>query len=277
MMQHMLARYVPGEHRWQTLGFAIDHGWMARATLARIHWLQGRPEEALRMGRETLAAVRSQGHAISICYVLSEATLPLALLAEDAAAAAEAQRLLQDIATQNGLAIWLEAARFTRLVLRIAAGEAVAAPVLQEALTALRRTGYTVHAAALCGIAADALAGQGELAAATALVEDALATCAANQEGWAVAELLRVQGRLAFGATAGPGPAIDCLRRAIDLGRQQHALTWELRAATTLAQLGGASEAAQAARALLGGLLARFAPGVDTADTIRARAVLRPR
>jgi hypothetical protein len=274
LLQDMIARYAPDLHRWQTLGFSIDHGLMAKATLARILWLQGRPAEAQHMGREALSAVRSQGHAISICYVLTEAAIPLALMARDDEAAARGLRLLEDVAAQNGLAIWQAAARFTQLAAQLARGDRVGLAPLREALAALQRTGYTMHAAWLCGIAAEALAKQGELSGAAVLIEEALTTCAAAEEGWAVAELLRVKAQVVLAATSDAAAAEALLRQGLDLAERQHALAWELRAAVALARLSGGGEQRMAARDRLARLLGRFAPGMDTADMIAARALL---
>jgi hypothetical protein len=226
------------------------------------------------MGREALSAVQSQGHAISICYVLTEAAIPLALMARDDEAAARALRLLEDVATQNGLAIWQATARFTQLAAQLARGDRIGLAPLRQALTALQQTGYTMHAAWLCGIAAEALAGQGELSGAAGLVEEALATCAAAEEGWVVAELLRVKAQVVLAATADAAAAEALLRQGLDLARRQHALAWELRAAVALARLPGGDGQRRAARDRIARLLGRFAPGMDTADMTAARALL---
>ncbi|MBK1658793.1 ATP-binding protein, partial [Paracraurococcus ruber] len=169
-LESMLARYAPGRHRWQTLGFSVDHRLMAQATLARIHWLQGRPAEALRLAEATLAAVQAQDHAISLCYVLAEASLPLALLAGDHDAAAAALRQLQDAATRNGLAIWQAAAGCTWQVLQLAEAPGLDLLPLREGFAALDAAGYGIHAAWLQGLAAAALVRRGAAAEAAALL-----------------------------------------------------------------------------------------------------------
>jgi predicted ATPase len=62
--------------------------------------------------------------------------------------------------------------------------------------------------------------------------------------------------------------------RALDWARRQSALSWELRAATSLARLWRDQHRATEARALLGSVYGRFTEGFATADLQEARSLL---
>jgi predicted ATPase len=63
-------------------------------------------------------------------------------------------------------------------------------------------------------------------------------------------------------------------RRSLDLGNLQGALSWELRAATSLAQLWQGQGRAGDAYDLLAPVYGRFAEGFGTADLVTAQADL---
>ncbi|WP_205083322.1 hypothetical protein, partial [Paracraurococcus ruber] len=114
-----------------------------------------------------------------------------------------------------------------------------------------------------------ALVRRGAAAEAAALLAAALARCAAGEDGWAVPELLRLQGEAGFALEADAGAAAGLFRRGLALARRQGAVAWELRLALALARLPGGD-----ARDLVAPVLARFALGAETADMRAARALL---
>jgi predicted ATPase len=103
----------------------------------------------------------------------------------------------------------------------------------------------------------------GEVAAGMAIVEETLARCEARDERWYVAELLRIKGELLVspGAPSAGATSEDLFRQALDVARQQGALSWELRAATSLAQLWRNQRQVAEARRLLGSVYERFTEG----------------
>jgi predicted ATPase len=69
-------------------------------------------------------------------------------------------------------------------------------------------------------------------------------------------------------------PAEADLDAAIEVARAQSALSWELRAATTLLRLRAARGDAREAREALARVLGRFTEGFGTPDLREARALL---
>jgi predicted ATPase len=128
----------------------------------------------------------------------------------------------------------------------------------------------------LLGELAACLGQAGEVASGLAIVEEMLARCEARDEGWYIAELLRIRGELILleGAADAAAVAEQHFRRALDLAHRQDALFWELRTATSLARLWLDRHRAAEARALLGPVYGRFTEGFGTADLLEAKCLL---
>jgi predicted ATPase len=91
-----------------------------------------------------------------------------------------------------------------------------------------------------------------------------------------MSELLRIKGELLL-LQAAPGAAAaaeDHFRQALDWARRQDALSFELRAATSLAQLQSDQGRPADAMALLQPVYHRFTEGFETADLKAAKALL---
>jgi predicted ATPase len=91
-----------------------------------------------------------------------------------------------------------------------------------------------------------------------------------------MAELLRIKGELLLleGAPNAAAAAEDHFRQALDWARQQGALSWELRAATSLARLRRNQGRPAEAAALLQPVYDRFTEGFTTSDLKAAKALL---
>ena len=90
-----------------------------------------------------------------------------------------------------------------------------------------------------------------------------------------MAELMRVKGELLLSQGApGAAAAEDHFRQALDWARRQGALSWELRAATSLARLLRNQGRPADAIACLQPVYDRFTEGFDTTDLITAKQLL---
>ena len=238
-LEAMLARYVFLRPGYYTPGFQLDQGAMARVTLVRVLWVMGQTADALAMLEEVLREVRGANHALSVCYAIIEAAIPILLMAGDPHAAARELELLQRLADQNGFAIWQAGARAMHVAIRSAQGEAVPAVDVVEAFSALRVTGYTAPATWLAGFLADARTTQESLDAHADRVASAIADGERFGELWHVPELLRVQATLTVLARPDASrEARDLLVRAANLAHEQGAEAWERRIEATAAGLG---------------------------------------
>ena len=96
-----------------------------------------------------------------------------------------------------------------------------------------------------------------------------------TKENWCEAEVNRVAGEIALKS---PEPdaekAEGYFERALAVGRQQQAKSWELRAATSLARLWRDQGKVQQARELMAPVYGWFTEGFDTRDLMEATALL---
>jgi predicted ATPase len=172
--------------------------------------------------------------------VLGQGACPVAYLAGDLAAAARYTAMLLDHAERHPVRLWhLWARCFNGVVMAkqgaIAGGLAILRGALEEAGEARSLPRFLLPLRELAANLGEAgLAAQG-----LAIVEEALERCRTREEGWYVAELLRIKGELVIKEN-GPKAAPDAeklLLSSLDWARRQDARSWELRAATALARM----------------------------------------
>jgi predicted ATPase len=123
---------------------------------------------------------------------------------------------------------------------------------------------------------AEGLADAGPVAEGLAAVDQALGQSESSEERWCIAELLRVKGELILSGNSPDTAAAagDHFRQAVDWARRQGALSWELRAATSLARMWRDQGRSKEARELLAPVYDRFTEGFETADLKASRALL---
>jgi predicted ATPase len=122
-------------------------------------------------------------------------------------------------------------------------------------------------------VAGEALGRTGKIGDGLVLIEEAIDHAERTEERWAFAELLRVKGELLVGqgGSSAAAAAEDHFRQALDWARRHGALSWELRAATSLARLLRNQSRSADAMALFQPVYDRF---TDTADLKTAKALL---
>ena len=97
-----------------------------------------------------------------------------------------------------------------------------------------------------------------------------------SDTGWLTPELLRLKGELLLlqSTPAAAETVEDLFRQALDWARRQGALSWELRAATSLARLLCDQDRIREARDLLAPIYERFTEGFGTADLREAKRLI---
>jgi predicted ATPase len=125
-------------------------------------------------------------------------------------------------------------------------------------------------------VTGQALGRTGQIGEGLVVVEAAIDHSERTEERWAFAELLRVRGELLLlrGGSSAASRAEDHFRQALDWARRQGALSWELRAATSLARLLRDQGRPADAMALLQPVYDRFTEGFDTVDLQAAKALI---
>jgi hypothetical protein len=275
-IERMLSRYaVPV--RLDIIRFRSDQRVQARVCLARVLWLLGLPDQAVRTAQSSVEDARAIDHAISQCYALALAACPVAFWVGDLAAVERYTRMLLDDSTRHRLAIWHPWGRSFEGALLIERSDAIAG--LQSLRAGLDEHGGPSLAARFLtfqGILADALSRVGQVSQGLAAIDEGLDWSHRTKGRWAVAELLRIKGELFLsqGRSAAAMAAEDHFRQALDWARRQGALSWELRAATSLARLWRRQGRGKEGFELLAPVYDRFTEGFETADLRAAKALI---
>jgi predicted ATPase len=228
-IEHMLSRYT-SSNRWsQTIRFqAVDQGARARAILARVLWLQGFPDQAMRTAESGIDGARETNHAISFCYDLALSACPIALLMDDLGAADHYVGMLIDRSRRHALTLWQAWGRYYQGMLIIKRGDLITGSrLLRTGLDELGEAKFAVRFVTYLGEVAETLGRAGQIAAALGLVEEAIARLEDPEESWLITDLLRGRGELLLlqGMPGAAAKAEDHFRQALDGARRHGALS----------------------------------------------------
>ena len=276
-IERVLARSTPFIDRVRLYRFQFDQSSAARCILAHTLWLQGFPEQAVLAAQSSVDGARASDHALSLCNALAQAACPVAHFVGDLATAEHWVTMLIEHSERHALAVWRIWGRCWNGVLLIRRGDAATGvPLLRAALDELRAAGYVLRYTGFLSVLAHALGGAGQVDQGLATIAEALARSEHGEGRWNISELLRVKGELLLidGAPKAAAAAEECFRQSLDWARRQGALSWELRAATSLARLLSDQGRFVDATALLQPVYDRFTEGFHTTDLKAAKALL---
>ncbi len=234
-----------------THGFGIQYDQCVAALtiLARILWLQGHPEKAWCTARQALDTAIQIDHGTSICYTLALSGCLIAHYNGDTQTARELLRLLLEQAQKHSVLLFYNWARHYAQVIdgdNAHSNPQPGAGLIKEIMVTLD----------------------------TGFVDDALLARAENSAaGWSTAEILRARAN-ALLAENSQSAAETVLLKALGVAKAQGALAWELRTATSLAELWQRQGRLQQAHDLLAPIYNRFTEGFATPDLGKVRRLL---
>jgi predicted ATPase len=105
------------------------------------------------------------------------------------------------------------------------------------------------------------------------LIEQALAASERSGVRWCYPELLRIKGQVAQ-LDGDRMRAEAAFSHALELGRHQGSLSWQLRAASSLARLWAREGRSREARELVRPIYLAFTEGFQTRDLLEAKALM---
>ncbi len=240
------------------IGFQVETPAAMACLLARILWLTGFADQAKVAADKAVVAAATSGHSYSVCYAISVGGLPVALWTGDVGAARRLFDLF--VAHAGGMPrMELRVSAFARL-LTLRDGDS------DEALIAsfIESHGDTALIPPFADLDRNAVIGV------------PLPREEPSNATWNAPEALRVDAELLLWH-AGPGAvwaAEAKLLRALEIAREQAALSWELRAAISLARLWRRHGRATEARELTTATFGKFTEGFGTNDLIEARKLI---
>jgi predicted ATPase/DNA-binding winged helix-turn-helix (wHTH) protein len=234
-------------------GVSVDRRVSMRIVLSRILWLEGAADQARELAAEAVE-VAAGDSPNAMCDALGHAACPIAIWRGDLESASTYTQALLDYSRRYALSRWY-----------------IAGLCFQHVLSTQPTSGDSPTP--LPGLQRDLLA------TITHRWVDATTLDRGRHRlaGWCNPELLRAAGELAS------HEATDDAQRsaevnfvhAVRCAREQSALAWELRAATSLARLWLRHDRRSEAHRILNPVCDRFTEGHTTADWLQAQTVLR--
>jgi predicted ATPase/DNA-binding winged helix-turn-helix (wHTH) protein len=256
------------------LRFGTDLRVSTRVFLARVMWLRGYADQAARMVEESLNEAEGTSYAVTRCYVLALAACPIAFWMGDDAAAARHVAMLVNLSRRYALPQWAAFGdRFGRVLAVRAGGLNGGSPRWSSGEEGRIDPNFSFRTLTALTQLAEALGEVGRIDEGLALLEAGIEQFEPN---CFTPELVRLKGELSLlqGMPDAEGSAEICFRRALHEARGYGAMSWELRAATSLARLLRSQERPTDGVAVLRPMYERFTEGFDTADLRTARALL---
>jgi predicted ATPase/DNA-binding winged helix-turn-helix (wHTH) protein len=252
--------------------FQFDQTIVAKTILARMLWALGQPDEAMRKVRDLVEDAKSNNHAMSLSLGLAQAACPITLWRGDFAAAESFIRLLVEHTDKHGLDLWNSWGHCFEGMLLIARGDH------QPGLRALRAAmnklpQHNMRYGGTYAYLAEAMGATRDVSGGLSVIQDAIGQSEQDEERWHIAEFLRIKGELSL-LQNGPSAveaAEESFQQSLNWARRQGVLSWELRAAMSLARLRMKQMRTAEARELAASTLERFKEGFDTADLVAAK------
>lgn len=248
---------------------------------ARILWLQGFADQALRAVEHNIEEGRVSGHALTFCSVLGQGACPIIFLAGNLDAAEDYCAALLDHTQRHPIRLWHVWARCFKGILMVKRGDVAAGvAVLRRELESAGEARFLPRFLLPLGELAACLGEAGEVAHGIATVDETLTRCEARDERWYLAELKRIKGVLLLqeGEHRTEHPSVaaaeQCFGEALEIARRQGALFWELRTAASLARLRIMQDRRADARGVLAPVYEKFSEGFEIADMRDAKALL---
>jgi tetratricopeptide (TPR) repeat protein len=254
--------------------FGLDTRLRALVELARVLWIAGFPDRALKTARQALALAEG-GTPLSVCFSYIY-TVPVFLWCGDDRTARQLLEKLMAHPHWHALPS-MHATAFALLgALLICEGDTVRGIERARSAVAKLRSDrqHLFRAPAVCALT-KGLVAIGETQEALSAVDDAIAAAEDGTEMSHFPELLRLKAEILLVLPKSDEVQVEAaLKRSLSAARRQNALSWELRTAMTIARSQSKQGSASEGRHQLATVLARFEEGFGTSDLEAARQLL---
>jgi predicted ATPase len=266
------ALYDPAQHHDLAFHYALDPGSASRAYTACTLWTLGYPDQALRRGQEARVLAQQQAHPFSLTYV--QLLVALASWLDRAwHSISDHTETLLAVAIEHGFPIWILAGTFMRGCALAALGQWDEG--LAQMLQGQAAWRPTIFGGLYPVMLADAYGKMGRFEDGLMVLNEAQDAMATSGCRFMEAETYRLKGEFLLALPESNVSEVElCFHQAITIAQNQSAKSWELRAATSLAQLWQSQGKRKEASDLLAPVYTWFTEGFDTADLIDAKALL---
>ncbi|MET4198669.1 winged helix-turn-helix domain-containing protein [Bradyrhizobium sp. LA6.12] len=253
--------------------FGYDRKVDALAVLSNLAWLRGCPDQARHLKLTSIAEARQLDHAVPLCVALAWASFNTYLTSPDDPETESLANELVDHAGKYAVESYHGFGLSMQALCGVRRGEGdTASATLYRGLEKLSAARYGVFNWFLQAEFARCTAVAGRARQGLAVFERAKINLDETQ--WYAAELRRIRGELALCNDEGLGAARHYFVSALELSASQASLSWELRAATSLAMAEKSAGQRERGWQALQLTHAKFREGLETVDLQLAKQVL---
>jgi predicted ATPase len=260
-------------NRSQLSRFAIDRFVAIRTFLALPAWSIGQHRRALDLAEEAAKAAATLDRHVSHAYTLCLAAIPVALLSGLYDVAQRQLAILFNILASSQNEFWPAFGRFYKAMIDATCGDSWGLTEMRAALDENISGDCLIHAPMNLAMLADVGLINGQLDVARRAIAEAIDYAGLTGERWCEAELRRIQG-LVHWQEGDTRCAERLLQEAIQLARRSGALSFELRAATSFAEIKLQTGRDDGALAQLAAVFRSFDSSFHSADLVAARTLL---
>jgi class 3 adenylate cyclase/predicted ATPase len=267
--------YDAAEHRKLATRFGQDVRVAILFHRSLAHWALGYPEKALADAACAVAEAREVGQAPTLIPALALTSLTHIHCGNYEIANGQADEVIS-LAEEKGAAFWKIGGNLLKgYVLAVTGKASDAIPMITVGITTWRSTGATVWLPIFHMGLATAHAELSQFEDARRCVDEALTIIEATNERWCEAESNRIAGEIALRFPhADVAKAQAHFERALTISRKQHAKSWELRAAMSMARLWQGHGRRSDSRDLLASVYSWFTEGFGTPDLKQCTVLL---
>jgi predicted ATPase len=266
--------YAAGSGNVTDLRYSQDHSVFSLSMQALALWPLGFVDQAIEAASKAIARAHQINHAMTTAFALIFGSTLCEFIGADPLRGGHIFDEALDYCVSKDLRTYFPWSRFYGGLSLIKRGQLdQGLEMMRGAMAAAKKINskmlWTPHLGSLA--LAHARAGQAE--AALHLLSEALAAVEDMGERMFEAELHRIIGDVLLSVQRQDKAQVE-LTRAVAIARQQHAKSWELRAATSMARLWRTQSKVRQARELLAPVYGWFTEGFDTRDLKEAKALL---
>lgn len=252
--------------------FGYDHRIRALVALTRALWLRGYPDQALVLAQQALDEAAEHDQPVSTCISLIY-TAPVFIWCGDFRKATDLANRLIAHAKRHLLTPYHAVGLGLQGELLIKGGDTeTGLELLHKALNILNDEQHNLQTTTFLTAIAEGQAALERHDAALATIGAALSWSERREGSYDMPEMLRVKGSILASMSRPDLPAAEaCFSQSLDIARRQATLGWELRTASSMADLRIKQGRADEGKKLLDEVYAKFEAGRDLQNAGQTR------
>lgn len=265
--------HASADNRSRIARFQVDRSVGIRVALAAVTWVRGDHRQAMAMVEDALARAADLGHLVSQANALAQTALPLNLWTGSVDVARQQVAILTRNLARREISIWRPICDFYQGAVLSADGDPDGVDRMHAAIEKLVANNFLVRVPMYLTMVAEVALREGRVEFARESVNAAFDRAERQGEYWSQPELLRLRGMLQW-RDGDLSHAGQTFLRAAQLAAERGALSFQLRAATKLAELLDEMKQHAAAVMHLAPIYGRFDQSFRSTDVVRAGDLL---